>query len=191
MTQAATPDSTAQPRSTYSSVSIALHWTLAILAVTQILLIWAHEAAPEGERTFIGLHVSVGATILVLTVVRLLWRLKEPWIPLPPTTPAWQKVAARANHVLFYAVLLGMPLAGWAAFSAFDSPVSWFGLFELPRLPTPADRELGGQIIDAHKLAAKLLYVLIALHVLGALKHHLVDKDNVVRRMLPFLPPRP
>ena len=178
------------PRTTYSGVSIFLHWTIALMAVAQIILISLHDKAAEGDRTWIVGHASVGMTILVLTLVRLAGRLTEPWIPMPVDTPRWQKLLARTTHVGFYLVLLAMPLAGWAAFSAFGRPIEWFGLFELPMLPMPQSRDLGRDIMEMHELAAKLLYVLIGLHVLGALKHQFVDRDNEVRKMLPVIPDR-
>lgn len=179
-----------QPSAVYSNVSIALHWIIALMAVGQIVLISLHDSAAEGDRTWIIGHASVGMTILALTLVRLAWRLKEPWKPMPVDTPRWQRGLARATHIGFYLVLLGMPLAGWAAFSAFGRPIDYFGLFNLPMLPMPQSRDLGGSIMDMHELAAKALYVLIGLHVLGALKHQFIDRDNEVRKMLPVLPER-
>lgn len=182
----------AEPRDRYSTVSLILHWLIAALVITQIILISIHDAAGEAQnremsRLFMDLHKSTGATILVLTLIRIGWRVANPAIPLPGHMPRWQKVMARANHVLFYVVLIAMPLAGWAASSAVGRPVDWFFLFHLPILPVPASRELAGSLMDAHEMAAKLLYVLVALHILGALKHQFVDRDDVVRRMLPFL----
>ncbi len=181
----------AEPRDRYSNVSLLLHWLIAALVVTQVLLVMGADAAGEANRAlgraYIGLHKSVGATILILTLVRIGWRVANPAIPLPAATPRWQKLLARTTHVLFYVVLLAMPLAGWAASSAVDRPVEWFGLFTLPQLPVPDSRELAGGLMDAHRAAAKLLYLLIVLHIAGALKHHLADKDGVLARMLPFL----
>src|SRR5690606_7701308 len=142
----------------------------------QVLLVMGADAAGEANReagrAYIGLHKSVGVTILILTLVRIGWRVANPAIPLPGHMPRWQKILARTNHVLFYVVLLAMPLAGWAASSAAGRPVEWFGLFTLPALPVADSRELAGGLMDAHRAAAKLLYVLIFLHIAGALKHH-------------------
>lgn len=180
----------AEPRNRYSTVSLTLHWLTAALVVTQVLLINAHEANEE-TRLFIDLHKSVGLTILVLTLARLAWRVANPAIPLPDRVPRWQKLLARTTHVLFYVFLLAMPLVGWAASSASGREILFFGLFEWPLLPISGGRDTARDLIDLHETAAKALYVLIALHVAGALKHHFIDRDNVLHRMLPFIPRRP
>ena len=181
-----------EPRNRYSTVSLTLHWLTAVLVLAQIALIWAAEEASGGEgRGFINLHKSVGLTILVLTVARLGWRFANPAIPLPGSMPAWQKLLARGTHVGFYLVLLGMPLVGWAASSAAGRDIDWFGLFDWPLLPIGGGRDVARDLMDFHEMGAKALYVLLFLHVAGALKHHFVDRDNVLHRMIPFIPRRP
>lgn len=182
----------AEPRNRYSTVSLILHWLIAALVVAQVLLITAHEATDGPlSREFVNLHKSVGLSILMLTLGRIGWRVANPAIPLPEAMPRWQKLAARATHILFYAFLIGMPLVGWAASSAGGREIVWFGLFEWPLLPIGGGRETAGELMDLHEAAAKGLYVLIALHVLGALKHQFVDRDNVLHRMIPLIPRRP
>ncbi len=182
----------AEPRNRYSTVSLTLHWLIAVLVAAQVALISAREAT-EGPLAgqFLDLHKSVGLGILVLTLIRLGWRIANPAIPLPDSTPRWQKLLARGTHVLFYVVLIAMPLAGWAASSAAGRDIVWFGLFEWPLLPIGGGRETAGQLMDLHELAAKALYVLIFLHIAGALKHHFIDRDNVLHRMIPLIPRRP
>jgi len=182
----------AEPRNRYSTVSLTLHWLIAALVVTQVTLIWAHEATDGPiSREFVQIHKSVGLGILALTLGRLGWRIANPAIPLPEAMPRWEKLLARATHVLFYAFLIGMPLVGWAASSAGGREIQWFGLFQWPLLPIGGGREVAGRLIDMHELAAKGLYALIALHVIGALKHHFVVRDNVLHRMIPLIPRRP
>lgn len=180
----------AEPRNRYSTVSLILHWLIAALVVTQVALVAGHEAI-EGDRALLNLHKSVGLSILVLTLVRLGWRIANPALPLPEAMPRWQKLVARATHVLFYVLLIAMPLVGWAASSAAGRDIVWFGLFEWPLLPIGGGREMAGSLMDLHEAAAKALYVLIALHIVGALKHHFVDRDNVLHRMIPIIPRRP
>ena len=182
----------AEPRNRYSTVSLILHWLIAALVVTQIGLIWAHEATDGPiSREFVNLHKSVGLSILVLTLARLGWRIANPAIPLPLEMPRWQKLLARTNHVLFYVLLLAMPLVGWAASSAAGRDIVWFGLFNWPLLPIGGGREMAGNLMDVHETAAKLLIFLVVLHVIGALKHQFVDRDNVLHRMIPLIPRRP
>ena len=182
----------AEPRNRYSTVSLILHWLIAVLVVTQIVLIQAHEATDGPiSREFVNIHKSVGLSILMLTLVRLGWRVANPAIPLPDAMPRWQKLLARTNHVLFYVLLIAMPLVGWAASSAAGRDIVWFGLFEWPLLPIGGGRETADQLMDVHEAAAKLLIFLVVLHIAGALKHHFIDRDNVLHRMLPFIPRRP
>lgn len=182
----------AEPRNRYSNVSLAFHWGIALLVVSQIVLIMLHDAT-EGpmSREYVQIHKSVGLSILVLTLARIGWRFANPAIPLPAGTPGWQKVAARTTHVLFYVLLIGLPLGGWAASSAGGRDIEWFGLFTWPALPLPLDRDLAGAFMDAHEAGVKVLYVLMILHVAAALKHHFIDRDNVLHRMIPLIHRRP
>jgi len=182
----------AEPRNRYSTVSLILHWLTAVLVITQIVLIQAHEATDGPiSREFVNIHKSVGLSILVLTLIRLGWRVANPAIPLPVDTPRWQKLVARGTHVLFYILLLAMPLVGWAASSAAGRDIVWFGLFDWPLLPIGGGRDVARDLMDLHESAAKLLIALVILHVLGALKHHFIDRDNVLHRMIPLIPRRP
>lgn len=182
----------AEPRNRYSIVSLVFHWGLALLILAQILLISAHDAT-EGpiSREFVQIHKSLGLAILVLTLARIGWRLANPAIPLPGGMPKWEKLAARATHVLFYLLLIGLPLTGWAASSAGGREIQWFGLFQWPSLPLAHDRDLSKSLMGLHRAGVKILYVLLALHVLAALKHQFINRDNVLHRMIPLIPRRP
>lgn len=182
----------AEPRNRYSTVSLVFHWGLAVLVLVQVLLITAHEAT-EGpmSREFVQVHKALGLTILVLTLARIGWRIANPALPAPPGTPDWQKFAAKATHVLFYVLLIAIPMFGWAASSAGGRGIVWFGLFDWPLLPVERSRDLARTFMDLHQAGVKALYVLLALHVLAALKHQFVDRDNVLHRMIPLIPRRP
>lgn len=182
----------AEPRNRYSTVSLALHWIIAFAILAQVLLITAHENV-EGplSREFVMLHKSLGVTILMLTLARIGWRLAHPAIPLPREMPRWERLAARTTHVLFYVVLIAMPMTGWLATSAAGRDFNWFGLFQWPLLPVSGGREVARQFMGVHGMVMKGLYVLIALHVLAALKHQFINRDNVLHRMIPLIPRRP
>lgn len=181
-----------EPRHRYSTVSLTLHWLTAVAVLAQILLIAAGDAAQQADaRVFRDLHKSVGLSILVLTLARIAWRLANPALPPPPGTRSWEKWAAKAAHVLLYAVLLILPLSGWLASSAAGREILWFGLVDWPLLPIGGGREAAGQMMDIHRATVKGLYVLLVLHVLAALKHQFVDRDNVLHRMIPLIPRRP
>lgn len=178
-----------EPRNRYSTVSLILHWLIAALVIGQVLLIMAHDATDS--RSFVDWHKFNGLSILVLTLVRIGWRLANPALPAPPGTPAWEKFAARAVHVMFYVVLLALPLTGWFASAAAGRTVEWYGLFNWPMPPIGGGRETARSLMGLHGMAVKLLYVLIVLHVGAALKHQFLDRDNVLHRMLPLIPRRP
>jgi len=183
----------AEPRNRYSVVSLVLHWAIAAMILAQVLLITAHEAT-EGQaisREFVQIHKALGLSVLILTLARIAWRIANPALPLPDDMKRWEKGLARVTHVLFYVLLIAMPLTGWAAVSATGRDLSWFGLFNWPLLPITGGRDAFRSIIDIHELVMKGLYVLIVLHVLAALKHQFVDRDNVLHRMIPWIPRRP
>lgn len=181
----------AEPRDRYSTVSLLLHWGIAALIVVNILLVNQADEVSRDQRGFwMMLHKSVGISILLLTLVRLGWRIANPAIPLPESVPGWQKLIARGTHVALYGLMLGIPLAGWASGSAGGRELVLFNAIPWPNLPLPQDRGLAKDIIEVHELLVKSLYVLVGLHVAAALKHHFVDRDGVLARMLPFLPRR-
>lgn len=180
----------------YSTVAILLHWTIAALLVLAVGLAW--YADNTDTTAALQLHKPVGITILLLTVIRLGWRLINPAPPLSSHLKPWERFLARAVHVLFYVLLLALPLSGWAMVSASKLitvyPINMFGLFDWPALSfltnlEPGQRKAVHETLEAaHHLFAKIIiYGLIPLHVLGALKHQVLDKDNELARMIPFL----
>lgn len=169
----------------YSTGAIALHWIMAVLVIGQILLVWAGDLAGDNARMFRDAHKANGMMLLVLTLVRIGWRLTHRVPPLPGDTPRWQAFAARATQVLFYGLLLVMPLSGWIASSAAGRDIGIHGLFNWPLLPVGGGRETAGMVMDVHRAGAKLLYGLLVLHIGGALHHHLIRRDDVLRSMLP------
>lgn len=193
----------AQRAARYSTVAIILHWLMALVIVAQVWIgIWMTDAienpatqaaAYEGYQ----FHKSLGLTLLVLAIARLVWRLAHPVPPLPATMPAWQRVAALLSHRLLYAFMVLIPLSGWLYVStgwnsdtgtAFSIPTVWFGLFEWPHIPG-LDRNgpLADVMMEAHELLAWALLALLAVHVAAALKHHFADRDRVLWSMLPFI----
>jgi cytochrome b561 len=191
--------STAEPR--YTKVAIILHWIIAVCILA--LLAAGLAMTTEGLlpkyvqfQTF-QLHKSLGLTVLVLSIFRLIWRLTHTPPPLPPNVSAIEVFAAKLTHWIFYGLMLALPLTGWAIVSTspWDLPTIWFGLFEWPHLPGLADsvhkKELNDVFGETHEILAYGAMALIALHAGAALKHHLWNRDNVLTRMLPFLHPLP
>lgn len=185
-----------RPGGRYSTVSILLHWLLAVLLVVQVFVGGWFEDLPrenpqKGEA--FALHASLGVTILLLSLARLGWRLTHPAPPLPSNYPAWQRVLARATHVGFYVVMIGMPLTGWIMASRGNGFPDVWGV--IPWFELPNAGEGGREIANVlhHDVILKLFYVLLALHVAGALKHQFMDRDGTLARMLPLpgVGPRP
>jgi cytochrome b561 len=175
------------PRIRYSAVAQTLHWIIAALIAIQFTLAWTADDLPLGmhKLTLLARHKSFGMTVLMLAVLRLTWRLFNPAPPLPPGMTSIERFMARATHLAFYVLLFAMPLTGWLMSSAKNYSVSWFGLFTWPNMIGPNERAF--QICkETHDLLSDVLFAIVILHVLAALKHHFWNKDDVLRRMLPF-----
>jgi len=132
-----------------------------------------------------NLHKSIGITILALISLRLLWRLTHSYPPSLASHKPWEKILAKLVHSSLYGLLFLMPLSGWAMSSAAGRPVKFFDLFTLPDLVEP-DKEMAGFLSSAHWYIAWAIIGLLSLHIAGALKHHIIDKDGTLKRMLPF-----
>ena len=183
----------------YSAVSILLHWSIAALIALQIPLGWVMSDLHDGLQKFelFQLHKSVGMTILALSLLRLVWRLTHPAPPLPAHMARWEKLFARATHVGFYLLLIGMPLVGWAIVSAspLKIPTLIWDVIPLPHLPVLRDldrhdaKDVAEALSEVHGAAAWAMIGLLGLHVAGALKHQFLDRDEVLWRMLPLVRP--
>ncbi|HQV03965.1 MULTISPECIES: cytochrome b [unclassified Novosphingobium] len=174
----------------YSRGAIALHWIIALLIVLNFVVAWLSEDMPkEDAAIMMGNHKAIGITILALTAVRIIWKLTHKTPPLVETLKAWEAALAKVTHGLMYLLMLAIPLAGWGLSSAWGKgkPVSMFGLFDVPALPVGSDKPTVGMFHELHEITATLMLVLFALHVGAALKHHLVDKDSTLRRMVPWM----
>jgi cytochrome b561 len=185
MTRVAYDGDTAAPVVVYSLTARAAHWITAILVIVAFfigLTMLQVDRGPLQDQLF-DWHRSLGATVLLITALRLLWRLGHPAPPLPPDTPAWIRVAAWLSHRLLYAFLLILPIIGWLGSSAFGAPVHFYGLFDLPALIGP-DKALAHILFAIHIWGAFALAALVVLHIGAALYHLLVRRDSVFRRMV-------
>ncbi len=171
----------------YGPIAQLFHWVIVVLVVTQFVLALRADGLPRGPALVhtLALHKSVGITIFALAILRLTWRWLNPVPRMPPSSPRWQHVAARISHIALYSLLLIMPLFGWLMSSARNFPVSWFGVATLPDLIGPSEQAFDF-FHEGHKLLAKVLFVLALLHIAAALKHHFIDRDDVLLRMLPW-----
>jgi cytochrome b561 len=174
----------------YSAVAQAFHWIIAALIVTQFTLAWLADDLPLGAHKLglLARHKSFGMTILMLAVLRLLWRLFNAPPALPDGMAKREKMLAKATHIAFYVLLFAMPLTGWLMSSAKKYKVSWFGLFQWPDLIGKNEKTFD-LLRSTHEILSYALLALAILHILAALKHHFWNKDDVLVRMLPFKKP--
>jgi cytochrome b561 len=174
-------------RHAYTRTAIALHWLAGILILCGFALgLWMVDLpiAPRTLRLY-GYHKWIGITVFLLALIRLAWRAASP-APVPLPMPEWQQRAAAVAHHLLYALMLAIPLSGWLYSSATGVQVVYLGLFPLPDL-VPKDKALASVLKALHATLNFTLLALIILHAGAALKHHFVDRDGVLVRMLPFL----
>jgi cytochrome b561 len=164
-----------------------LHWVVALLIIGMLGLGFFLENIPRNtpERAFyVNLHKSFGVLVLGLVLVRWLWRITHRSPPLPADMPWWETLAATWTHKLLYLCMFLQPLSGYLASSFNKYGVKFFGL-PLPQWGWE-DKALRSFFIEIHGVVAIVLLLLICLHVLGALKHLLLDKDRIFQRMLPW-----
>lgn len=176
-----------QQNERYGKVANALHWLIAGLIVGQYLLAEMAKHAEEAGRVLAQLallanHKSIGITVLVLAIIRLLWRLTHPPSPLPASLSVWQRQVSGLAHWLLYVLLFALPVSGWLMSSAKNYSVSWFNLLALPDF-VAADKALAERLGEVHELLGEALLVLAIVHVFAAFKHYLYDKDGIMQRM--------
>jgi cytochrome b561 len=180
----------------YGSVAMTLHWLIAAAVLVNLCLgLYMADLPRSDPYRFIlfQTHKSIGLTVLVLSLLRLGWRLMNPVPPLPRGMNPVLRIVSRFSHILLYFLIVAIPLAGWALVSSspLGLPTPYFGLFSWPNIPMLANlpRAIKIQNLhffeDTHSLLAFTMIGLLALHVTGALYHQFVRRDDVLRRMTP------
>lgn len=183
-------------RTRYSAVAILLHWAIAALILANLLLGW-RMGFLKGLAQFdmFQLHKSIGITVLLLSLARLGWRLRNPPPPLLAPMTLWERQIAGTTHWLFYGLMIGMPLTGWAmvSVSAYNIPtllwktVAWPHIGFLHALNAAGKTQVEAIGGGFHRYMAFGAVALIALHVAAALKHHFINRDGVLGRIVPGL----
>ena len=171
----------------YTRTAIGLHWLIAALIVAAFSLGVTMVDIPGLTPTklkYFSWHKWLGVTILALACVRLLWRLTHPAPPYLDSMPAWQRKAAHSLHLLLYVLIIAIPLSGYFYSLAAGVPVVYLGILPLPVL-IDADPELKVLLKQLHYALNMTLLAAVILHVAAALKHHFIDRDDTLRRMLP------
>lgn len=182
----------------FTRTAIWLHWLIAIGIVANVALAWtwplgdSHDAIAPYVRPLIDTHKSIGITILGLAILRLLWRVGHKPPPFPAAYKPWERMSAHIVHWGLYFILFAMPITGWVMDSAFKDaalhPNHYFGTFEWPRLgfildlPPDTKKWVHDGFGEAHELIAYLVYLLVGLHLAGAIKHQM-EGHQELRRM--------
>ena len=163
----------------YGSVSQFFHWLVALLIIG--MLIFGYLMTGHSQ---VNIHKWIGLFILTLATCRLIWTVSNIRPNLPGNNPKWDTISARVTQVLLYVCMFGMPLSGWAMATAFGKPPHLYGdSFPMPGIYMNED--IGSFYASIHNTTAIILASLVSLHVLGAFKHFIIDKDNVLESMLP------
>ncbi len=171
----------------YTKTAMALHWLTALMIIAAFALGFNMVDIPGITPTklkYFSWHKWLGLTILGVACLRLLWRMTHFAPPYPSSMPLWQKKAASVLHGLLYVLIFAIPLSGYYYTMAAGIPVVYFGVLPLPVLMAP-NPELKPLLKQVHFMLNMLLLGGVGLHVLAALKHHFIDRDDVLKRMLP------
>lgn len=189
----------------YTKTAIILHWLIALLIIAMLALgFWMHELPKDAPKTaafdlfnlgiytmtlpepvsvrtfYFNLHKSIGVTLLAIILFRVFWRFTHVVPAFPDTMKAWEKKLADAGHKTLYVLMLVMPLSGFVMSIFSKWGIMWFGIPLVKGLDNPELREI---FTEVHEITAWLLIIVIVLHVAAAIKHKVVDKDNVMKRM--------
>lgn len=170
----------------YTTTAKLLHWLMATLILGLIVLGLYMEGlpfSPEKLKLY-AWHKWAGVTAFVLVLARLAWRVRNRPPPLPAGMARAQRLAAHAGHALLYALMIAIPLSGWLMSSAKGVPTVWFGVVPLPDMLDKSEA-LGSLLEATHKYLNWLLIAILVGHVGAALKHHFIDRDDILVRMLP------
>ncbi|HET6265052.1 MAG TPA: cytochrome b [Usitatibacter sp.] len=173
----------------YTRTAIALHWIVAALILFNLAfglyIVEVLPLSPQKLKLF-SYHKWIGVTVFLLAAARVLWRVFHPAPALPAAMKPWEIRAAHASHALLYVLFFAAPLSGWLFSSAAGFQTVYLGVLPIPDL-LGKNRELADVLKVMHHWINYALAALVVLHAAAALKHHLIDRDDVLVRMLPFL----
>ena len=170
----------------YTKTAKALHWLMAILFFGLLALgFYMHDLplSPEKLKLY-SWHKWAGVTAFLLVWLRLFWRVTHRPPALPDSMPKIMQLAAHAGHLLLYVLMIAIPLSGWLMSSAKGFQTVWFGVLPIPDL-IGKHKETGDLLQTVHMGLNLLFVAVIAGHIGAALKHHFIDKDDILKRMLP------
>ena len=172
----------------YTKTAVILHWLIALLIFAAFPLgLFMHDLplSPTKLRLY-SYHKWIGVTVFLFAVIRVFWRSTHRPPLLPDTMRHWEKIAAESVHYLLYALIFFVPITGWLMSSAKGFPTVWFGVLPLPDL-VGKNKELGDLLHEVHEMLNYLMLGLVVAHVGAAVKHHFIERDDILTRMVPFL----
>ncbi len=170
----------------FGLLSKLLHWSIFLLIGIQSYLTWQFYNAPDNapeQAHYMFLHKSVGITILLVTIIFLIWKTINVHPLLPKTSPHWQHFVSTIVHYSLLALMIAIPIAGYSISCTANRSISYFDLFTLPCLISQ-NKALSGILYFVHVYLVILFMVLISVHVVAALYHHFILKDDVLKRIL-------
>jgi len=170
----------------YGAVAQLLHWGVVIGIMLQFIWAWRIDQSDSIRLEFalVNQHKSMGMTVLALAILRLLWRAFNRPPGLPAGMAGWQQRVAAGTHWLLYALIVAMPLSGWAYSSAAGYGAEFFGLLDIPDF-VPQSESLEDLLHGVHEWLGRAILAVAGIHILAALHHQFVVKDNLMKRMLP------
>jgi len=178
----------ANSQTAYTKTAITLHWLIFALIACGYTLgqYMADLPLSPMKLKYFSWHRWLGVTVFILALARVAWRATHP-APLPlPGEPKWQRTLANAGHTMLYILIITIPLSGWLHSSAAGVQTIYLDLIPLPNL-LGKDKPLAKFFEEIHSILNDGLAVLVVIHTAAALKHHFVDRDVILKRMLPFL----
>jgi len=171
----------------YGVVAKAFHWLTLLLLIGSFTIAYSMvdmRISPRKLELY-SWHKWVGVTVFLFVILRLAWRLRNSAPPLPEGMSALQRRLAALSHILLYTILIVMPLTGWVMSSARNLPLVYLGLIEIPS-PFGVNQALGDALKAVHFYLSLALLFFVGVHVLAALQHHFILRDDILRRMLPW-----
>ncbi len=170
----------------YGSVGKFVHWLVALMVITMLIVGFTMGSVQEPlQSKMYGFHEEFGLTLLGVLLFRIYWRWVNPQPELPISLPTWEKFLAHLSHYLLYVAVAVMIASGWAKSTSSGYTPNFYGLFELPMPFVPVSKAVSHFVKQIHVTTVWILITLVSLHILAALNHHFIYKDDVLKRMLP------
>jgi cytochrome b561 len=172
----------------YTHTAVTLHWLIVLLIFAAFPLgLYMHDLplSPNKLRLY-SYHKWIGMLVLPLAVIRIYWRAIHRPPAMPGSMAKWEKLAAHTMHFSLYLLIFAVPITGWLMSSAKGFPVVLFGVLPLPDL-VGKNKELGDALLEVHKVLNFIMLGLVLAHIAASLKHHFVERDDILVRMVPFL----